>query len=76
MCYELREREGCASLLQNPRRGESVLWVPYPARPGARLGVAAVDHHGRWLYAFGDQCTGAADVPGVAARIAWTVNGG
>jgi hypothetical protein len=73
LCFKLKERQGCGSLLVHPRHGEAVLYVPYAERPGRRLGVAAVDHHGRWLYAFGDQWNVAGDVAGTAAAIAWAV---
>ncbi|WP_176611448.1 hypothetical protein [Actinomadura sp. WMMB 499] len=75
LCYTLRERQDCTSLLANPRRGECVLWVPYPAAPQRRLGVAAVDHHGRWLYAFGDRWSMAEDPGEAAAHVAWAVKG-
>ncbi|MFC5744584.1 hypothetical protein [Actinomadura rugatobispora] len=72
LCFKLKERQGCGSLLVHPRQGEAVLYVPYTERQG-RLGVAAVDHRGRWLYAFGDQWNVAGDVAGTAAAIAWAV---
>lgn len=73
LCLKLGERQQCASMLVHPSRGEAVLWVPGRAWPRRWLGVAAVDHRGRWLYAFGDQWSMAGDVAEAAARVAWTV---
>lgn len=73
LSYKLGERQHCASMLVHPRTGESVLWVPERAWPRKWLGVAAVDHRGRWLYTYGNQWSMAGDVAETAARVAWTV---
>jgi hypothetical protein len=54
LCYTLGE-QGCASMLFRPRRGEAVLYVPYLNRPETRLGVAAVEDRGRWMFTYGGQ---------------------
>jgi hypothetical protein len=74
LCYALGEQQKCTSMLVHPRHGEAVLWVPYPARPRQRLGVAAVDYRGRWLYTFGGQWSLAGNVGETAAWIAWAVS--
>ncbi|QKG25580.1 hypothetical protein ACTIVE_7232 [Actinomadura verrucosospora] len=61
-------------MLVHPSRGEAVLWVPERGRPGKSLGVAAVDHRGRWVYTFGHQWSAAGNVAEAAARVAWAVN--
>ncbi|WP_165966029.1 hypothetical protein [Actinomadura sp. 7K534] len=50
-----------------------MLWVPERAWPRTWLGVSAVDHRGRWRYAFGGQWCMAGDVGETAARVAWAV---
>ncbi|GAA4240861.1 hypothetical protein GCM10022254_67300 [Actinomadura meridiana] len=70
LCFMLGERQRCTSMLVHPRAGESVLWVR--AWPSRWLGVAAVDHRGRWLYTFGGQWSMAGDATETAARVAWT----
>lgn len=72
LSYKLGERQQCTSMLVHPSRGEAVLWVPERAWPRKWLGVAAVDHRGRWLYAFDGRCM-AGDVAETAARVAWAV---
>ncbi|MFD0850991.1 hypothetical protein ACFQ07_02045 [Actinomadura adrarensis] len=54
LCYALGER-GCGSMLLRPRHGEVVLYVPYLDRPQARLGVAAVEDRGRWMFTYGGE---------------------
>ncbi|CNE21753.1 Uncharacterised protein [Mycobacterium tuberculosis] len=71
LCYKLGERQQCTSMLVHPRAGETVLWVPQQAWPRQWLGVAAVDHRGRWLYTFGNQWSRVGDVAETAARVAW-----
>lgn len=73
LCYALGDQQECGSMLVHPRRSETVLWVPYPARPGRRLGVGAVDHRGHWTFTFGDQWSPAGNMAEAAARIAWAV---
>lgn len=73
LCYKLGERQRCTSMLVHPKAGETVLWVPEPAWPRKWLGVAAVDHRGRWIYTFGGQWCVAGEVAETAARVAWTV---
>ncbi|REE98219.1 hypothetical protein DFJ69_3703 [Thermomonospora umbrina] len=68
LCYALREH-GCASTLVCPWRGESVLYVPYPASTAKPLAVTAVEHHDRWVFAFGSCTTGTGDVREAAARV-------
>ncbi|GAA0963109.1 hypothetical protein GCM10009550_58150 [Actinocorallia libanotica] len=69
LCYALGER-GCGSTLMVPSRGgETVLYVSCPTRPYERLGVAAVEHQGRWLFAFGPHTADTLDIPGTATRI-------
>ena len=58
-------------MLVHPSRGEAVLWVPERAWPRTWLGVAAIDHRGQWLYAFGRQWCPAGNVAATAARVAW-----
>ena len=73
LCYKLGESQQCTSMLVHPSRGEAVLWVPERAWPRTWLGVAAIDHRGRWLYAFGRQWCPAGNVADTAARVAWAV---
>lgn len=73
LCFKLGERQ-CASMLVHPTRGEAVLWVPERAWPRRWLGVAAIDHRGRWLYTFGNQWSMAGDVSEAAARVARAVD--
>ncbi|MFI0445129.1 hypothetical protein [Actinomadura sp. 6N118] len=68
LCYALGE-QGCASMLFNPLRGETALYVPYPDRPRQRLGVGAIEDRGRWMFTYGREWSLADNADETAARI-------